>query len=274
MSYFIRYFFVGLLFFLFAQKGAADCFIIKNLESNAIIKSEGNCEKRVPPCSTFKIPLAIIGFETGNLKNATTPIWNFKKEYENAYHVCIKKWKAPHNPSSWVKNSCIWYSQVLAQQLGIKKLQQYVNIFNYGNKDLSGDPGRNNGLTHAWLSSSLKISAREQIEFITKILQNKLPVTIASVDVTREILFVSQIAQFKLFGKTGSGYQLDSNGVYNKDKQLGWFVGWLEDSTKNKHYVFAYLLENENSEKAITGLRAKEKAIIKIKTVLDENSSG
>lgn len=63
-----------------------------------------------------------------------------------------------------MKESCVWYSQVLTKELGMKKFQDYVTKFSYGNMDLSGDKGQKNGLTHAWVASSLRISAEEQAE--------------------------------------------------------------------------------------------------------------
>jgi beta-lactamase class D len=70
--------------------------------------------------------------------------------------------KGTHSPRTWMKNSCLWYSRVLTKELGIKKFQEYVTKFNYGNMDLSG------GLTESWISSSLKISPMEQITVSAK----------------------------------------------------------------------------------------------------------
>jgi hypothetical protein len=40
------------------------------------------------------------------------------------------------------------------------------------------EKGKNNGLTHCWLSSSLKISPQEQIELVEKLLSGKMPLAI------------------------------------------------------------------------------------------------
>jgi len=64
----------------------------------------------------------------------------------------------------------------------MEKFKTYVNMFDYGNKDLSG------GLTQAWLSSSLKISPQEQIIFIKNLLDRKWPLSENSYIYTREIL--------------------------------------------------------------------------------------
>ena len=49
--------------------------------------------------------------------------------------------------------------------------------------------GQNNGLTNSWLSSSLKISPEEQIVFLQKLLDNKLPVSLKSHYMTKNILY-------------------------------------------------------------------------------------
>ncbi len=78
------------------------------------------------------------------------------------------------SPSSWMRWFMPWYSQILTQKIGMKKFQEYINKLIYGNKDLSGDNGQNNGLTDSWLSSSLKIIPYQQIEFIEKLAKNEL----------------------------------------------------------------------------------------------------
>ncbi|RDB35469.1 MAG: hypothetical protein DCC88_09860 [Spirobacillus cienkowskii] len=47
----------------------------------------------------------------------------------------------------------------------MNKFQNYVTKFSYGNMDLSVDKDKNNGITNAWLSSSLEISSLEQVTF-------------------------------------------------------------------------------------------------------------
>lgn len=259
-------------FFSFSVQ--ADCFMIQELGAPTAVISEGNCQKRVSPCSTFKIPIALMGFESSILKDAQNPVMPFKAEYESAMPTCLDKWKAPHNPTQWMKNSCIWYSQVITQTLGVDKLKNYVQLFNYGNQDVSGDPGKNNGLTRSWLSSSLKISPQEQVEFIAKILKDNIPVDSQAVELTKQILLADSIhKEWNLYGKTGAGNQLNDDGTYSDDRKMGWFVGWISKKpTKtelaSKQYIFAYLLEDQKPGKASTGVKAKEQAEKRLKAFI------
>lgn len=77
----------------------------------------------------------------------------------------------------------------------MKKFQEYVKGFKYSNQDLSGDKGKDNGLTRAWLSSSLEMWPEEQGLFLEKLLENKLPVSQQAHKMTRHIIFV----MFKIY---------------------------------------------------------------------------
>ena len=52
----------------------------------------------------------------------------------------------PKHLKDWMKNSCVWYSQIITnKELGLEKFRDYVTKFDYGNRDISGDKGKNNG---------------------------------------------------------------------------------------------------------------------------------
>ena len=54
----------------------------------------------------------------------------------------------------------------------------------FSNRDLTGDAGEDNGLTRAWLSSSLQISPGEQIQFLRMFLLRDLPFSAEAVEKT------------------------------------------------------------------------------------------
>lgn len=248
---------------------ADSCFIAK--ENGAVIKQEGDCNIRYSPCSTFKISLSLMGYDAGILKDETHPQLPFKPEYE----AFLESWKDPQTPTSWMKNSCVWYSQVLTPQLGMKKLQNYVKKFNYGNQDLSGDKGQNNGLTKAWLSSSLEISPQEQVVFLEKLLSNELPVSKHAHIMTKKILYVQELAGgWHLYGKTGSGCLLGSDRSKTEIKH-GWFIGWIEKG--DQKIIFVNHIVDDKKEEQHAGPRARaqaKKQLLKlIEQVEDSNKS-
>lgn len=242
----------------------ANCFLAK--ENNEVIKQEGDCKSRHAPCSTFKIPLSLMGYNEGLLTDETHPELPFEKGYVDY----IENWKQPHTPSLWMKHSCVWYSQVLTQHLGMSKFKEYVTKFNYGNQDVSGDKGENNGLTRSWLSSSLEISPEEQTVFLQKLLNNKLPVSLKSHEMTKNILFVEELAEgWKLYGKTGSGSQLNQDKTQKLDLQQGWFIGWIQKG--NRTIVFANYIADDARQDTSAGPRAKADAKEKLMQIIQSH---
>ena len=209
---------------------AETSFYAIDAQTSEIIADSGpDVETRTSPCSTFKIALSLAGCDLGILKNADDPVWPY-----DGSKVLFESHKAPQSPRTWMAFSVIWYSKVLAQQIGRSQLQAVVSQFAYGNQDLTGD-GTDEGYKIAHLSSSLQISPKEQALFLKNLVNEELPVSAYSIQMTKGILFDRDVLLGKLFGKTGSGF--DSDG-----KMFGWYVGWLE-SEKGK-YVFALLMKD------------------------------
>lgn len=243
---------------------SSSCFLAK--ENQTVLKREGNdCNQPYAPESTFKIALGLMGFDSGLLKDETHPQWPYKKEYE----LYLNVWKDPHNPRTWMRDSCVWYSQVLTQQLGMKRFRGYVDAFHYGNQDVSGDKGQNNGLTHAWLSSSLAISPIEQIQFLQKIVDKKLPVSQKSFTMTKNIMYIQELAGgWKLYGKTGSGRQLTKDKSQKLPLQHGWFVGWIEKG--DRVITFADHIADSKKKATFASFRARNDALIRLWYLIDE----
>jgi beta-lactamase class D len=105
-----------------------------------------------------------------------------------------------------------------------EKIQKHIDKLDYGNKDISGIPGQDDGLLNSWLGTSLKISPREQVSFLEKMLATSLEVSKDAQIKTKSVM-EKKNAQgqailwkgWKLFAKTGGG----------QDAQR-WFVGWGE----------------------------------------------
>lgn len=239
------------------------CFIAK--ENDKVIYQEGDCHIPYAPESTFKIALSLMGFDSGIFKNETNPEWQFKEGYTHYINVC----KGSHNPRTWMRDSCVWYSQVLTQKLGMDKFKNYLEKFNYGNQDIAGDKGKNNGLTHAWLSSSLEISPLQQTQFLQKLIDNQLQISGKSQQITKEILFREELpGGWKLYGKTGNGRQLNADKTQKLDLQHGWFVGWIE---KNGRVItFASHIKDDQKQNIFASFRARDEAKQKLWELIEE----
>ncbi|WP_316354495.1 class D beta-lactamase [Candidatus Trichorickettsia mobilis] len=229
------------------------CFLVT--ENNKIMQQEGDCKSRHSPCSTFKIAISLIGFDSAILVDEENPTWEFKEGYVDYRD----NWKQPHNPRLWMQHSCVWYSQVLTQKLGMDQFRNYIAKFNYGNQDISGDKGKDNGLTNSWLSSSLEISPEEQVQFLQQLVDNKLPVSLKSHSMTKNILFIENLPDgWKLYGKTGSGSRLNQDRTQKLDYKIGWFVGWIQKDERT--IIFAHYIEDKDKQDSYADPRAKAAA--------------
>jgi beta-lactamase class D len=166
-----------------------------------------------------------------------------------------------------MRHSVVWYSQLLTPKIGMSRLQDYLAKFAYGNQDMSGNSGKNDGLTNGWLSSSLKISPREQVVFLRKLVRAELPVSPYAIQMTKNILFSEQLENgWKLFGKTGTGFERYDNGTPNRDRQFGWYVGWIERDLEK--VIFALTMVEEKDIPPMAERRELSKQFLRDANIL------
>lgn len=233
------------------------CTVVADATTGAMLKQEGDCARRVTPASTFKIALSLMGYDAGILKDAHEPALPFKK----GYPAWRESWRSTTDPTKWMTESVVWYSHQITARLGEARFNDYVRAFNYGNRDVSGDPGANNGLTRSWIGSSLQISPLEQVSFLREIVQRKLPVSAGAFDMTQALVDIGpQPGGWHVYGKTGTAASRTANGkVAASTPWWGWFVGW---ATKDgRTVVFARLTKAPTRPAVSASLTAKESVL-------------
>lgn len=228
--------------------------VVDQTTGRALARSGDACATRSSPASTFKIALSLMGFDAGILQDARAPAW----PYHEAYRAWRESWKQTTDPTRWLSESVVWYSQVLTRTLGVERFTKYIDAFGYGNRDISGDPGRGNGLTNAWLSSSLQISPAEQVAFVRKLVSGRLPVSPRATEMTMAIMPAFAAPDgWTVYGKTGSGNIRDAKGGIDEKRQVGWFVGWARKG--GRVLVFARLIQDEARIEEPAGFRARSR---------------
>jgi beta-lactamase class D len=236
-----------------AESMALRCTELMEADSGKLLVRQGQCATRVTPASTFKIPTSLMGFDSGILKDEHTP----KLPFHEGYADWVPAWRTDTDPASWMKNSVVWYSQLITAQLGVTRLQGYLRGFGYGNHDVSGDPGANNGLTLSWLNSSLQISPDEQVDFLRRMVKRELPVKAEAYDMTARIMKQETTANgWDIYGKTGTGAPVKADGKDDDAHAYGWFVGWA--SKGQRTIVFAYLNQDREEVDGAAGPRARD----------------
>jgi beta-lactamase class D/beta-lactamase class D OXA-42 len=245
-------------------RAAMTCTALADAATGKLLKQDGLCDQRVTAASTFKVAISLMGYDSGFLTDEHAPALPFHEGYPDWNPA----WRTTTDPTSWIKNSVVWYSQQVTQGLGDARFRRYVTEFQYGNEDVSGDPGKHNGLTHAWLSSSLKISPLEQLAFLGRTVRRQLPVTAHAYEMTSRITAIGMLPNgWDVHGKTGTGFPIRANGSDDRDHAFGWFVGWATKSGRT--LVFARLVQDDKRTSIGAGLRVRDAFMKELPSVLD-----
>lgn len=261
---------------LLALPGAAragvttSCTLILEPESGAWLHRDGDCQTRRAPFSSFKLPLAAIGFDAGILEDTARPAW----AYQNGFTLNMPTDTGVITPVLWEKLSVVWYSQEITKRLGAGRLAGYLKRLGYGNMDVTGrahvsGPARapgpadsagalggaggvegaaaaetGDGLMNAWLGTSLLISPEEQAMFLRRFQRRELRLLPSAYGWTERILprfeaaaDTANAARWTLTGKTGSGFLPGPDGAPDRSRPQGWFVGWADRDTQGGKFL-------------------------------------
>ncbi|MEW6652189.1 MAG: class D beta-lactamase [Bacteroidota bacterium] len=185
--------------------------------------------ERFTPASTFKIPNSLFGLESGVITDENYVIkWDGVRRWR-------KEWNRDNTLSSAIKYSCVPYYQELARRVGKEKAAKFLTDIGYGNCRI-GDR-----VDFYWLDNSLKISAEEQIAFLKRFYDYKLPFSKKTVDIVKNILPEEKYKNSVLKFKTGTGTKDDK-------KWIAWLVGYVENG--NSVYFFSFNVEEATFKKA------------------------
>ncbi|HWI65151.1 MAG TPA: penicillin-binding transpeptidase domain-containing protein [Symbiobacteriaceae bacterium] len=203
-------------------------------------------DRRYAPASTFKVPHALIALQTGVIKDEQTV-----RKWDGTVHP-IDSWNRDQTLATAMKESVIWYFQDVARELGRDREQEWLTKLAYGNRQIGS------AVDAFWLDGSLAISVDEQLEFMTRFYEEKLPFDPQVIKTVKSLITVRQDDRITMAGKTGSAVRVQPN--------IGWYVGYL--TSKGKPYIFVTRIEGKD----VTGVKAREiteKALRELKILTD-----
>jgi beta-lactamase class D len=180
-------------------------------------------QEDLPPCSSYMVPLFAIALGTGVIKETDSKIAFDPAKYPESENW-PESWKRDQTFDTALRDSVQWYAQELVKRIGAERLQQNMKRLKYGNADISG------GLDKFWMSSSLRLSTFEQIDFVRNFREGKLGFNPRVTKLLQDALVVERTPEYTIYGKYGSCPMPDGN-------YLGWLVGYVERAGKVWYYA-------------------------------------
>ena len=137
---------------------------------------------------------------------------------------------------SAIAASAVPVYQEIARRIGQERMQKFVNLFEYGNRNIGG------GIGQFWLTGDLRIDPIQQIDFVDRLRRGVLPISKRSQDLVRDILPVVKVGDSIIRAKTGL------LGAEIGKPSLGWVVGWAEKGQGNDLMQTAFAMNMDCNE--------------------------
>ena len=235
------------------------CFLLYDERDDRLTREPSEaCSTRVTPASTFKIPHALAALDAGVVASAhQSLVYDGSPQY-------FETWKQDHDLATAMRDSVVWYFQRIAERLGRERERHYLKAFEYGNQDASGP------LTSFWLGDSLRITPDEQLAFLRRFFEGRLPVRGDAVRTVREILLQPEgrivnamgahafaepwPAGTKVLAKTGS--------AEDRGRRATWLVGRVERG--ERAWIFVSLVVGSDEPAAAMNLAADRLRDLKV----------
>lgn len=210
-------------------KGAAVVYDVS--DGKYMVYNSKLASKRRSPCSTFKIISSLIGLEKGVI-----PYGNSVRNWSGEV-FWNENWNKDIDFQDAFSTSCVWYFRQVIDDIGENTMQEELNRLQYGNCDISDWKGKlntnnnNRALTGFWIESSLKISAKEQVDVMERIFEKQAAYKPKTLRFLNKVMKVTDQGNLPIpfYGKTGMGKK--DNIVVD-----AWFTGFAKGSHGNIYF--------------------------------------
>jgi beta-lactamase class D len=197
---------------LFTDVGTAGTFVGYKVEDYLVISSDSDRSGEAKlPASTFKIANSLIALETGVVGDPDKDIFKWDGVVRS-----FEAWNKDHTLRSAIAASAVPVYQEIARRIGAERMQKYVDLLDYGNRNIGG------GIDQFWLTGDLRIDPVQQVDFVDRLRRRTLPVSKRSQDLVADILPVTKVGDAVIRAKSGLV------GAEVGKPTLGWLVGWAE----------------------------------------------
>lgn len=216
------------LAFLYDSASVTGAFIMHDVgRDHWIFIDSAQADVATLPASTFKVFSSLYALESGVATDADAAFTWDSTDYgrpEVNHDLTLRE---------ALKVSAYWVHRDIARQAGGATLKHWLDTVGYGNADTSG------GFDRCWVRGNLRITPRQQVEFLERLQQNELPFSQRSMNIVKEITLQEDTLGYQLHGKTG--------WAISASKSIGWFVGWVEKADSTGPFFFANRIQTSDT---------------------------
>lgn len=161
------------------------------------------------PASSIKPLIALVALETGELRSRDEVVaWNGTRYPDQP------DWETDMALDEAMRTSSEPYFRELAARVGRERLAEWVARVEYGNGRIGPNADR------AWIDGVLRITPRQQLDFMTRLQAGALPFAASHRDAVVASMRWRGDGADGLFGKSGTSMPS------NASDRIGWWAGW------------------------------------------------
>ena len=215
---------------IFREARVEGAFVLRDLGTGAeTVSNRALAGQAFLPCSTFKIPNTLVGLETGVI-----PDERFSLRWDGVRRA-RPEWNRDTDLASAMRFSVVWFYQEVARRIGPERMADWLRRLDYGNHDTSPR------IDTFWLAGGLRVTAHEQVDFLTRLRARTLPVTRAHAELVERLIVLEDGEGWTLRGKTGL--------CETPEKNVGWLVGLADRGGHSWAYATLVLAPLPDAER-------------------------
>lgn len=211
---------------LFADRQVSGSFVLHDLGNDHwVFVDSADADVPTLPASTFKLFSSLYALESGVVIGPDEVFtWDGTDHGRPEVNKDLTLREALHVSAYWVHRD-------IARRAGSQVLKHWLDTVGYGNADTSG------GFDKAWIAGGLRITPREQVRFLERLVRSELPFSARTVETVKRMALLEDTLGHALYGKTG--WASSGEGTGHAGEDIGWFVGWVEKKDGSGPFVFA-----------------------------------
>ena len=205
-----------------------------------IVSDTVDIKKETLPASTFKIINMLIALETGAIADERHVVkWPGKTDTvkygyrPEIYHDMTVK--------DAFKVSAGWAFVEIAKTIDRRLYRKYLEASGYGNVNLSEND------TDFWNFGPMGISPLNQVQFLRKFYEGKLPFSKRNLEIVKGVMMTEQNPHYAIYSKTG--------WTMADQRNTGWWVGYLKKQRGVYFFATRLLQDRRNNRDDFSACR-------------------